>query len=85
MWHTEDGRYTVSMDYAATTYCDAPHPVRTGRGRGYQCPGDEEHAHPLWNVWDNQSDDHAFGAVYETMREAVHVLAEHLKGEVVSN
>lgn len=77
-WHTEDGRYTISVDNNATTFCDGPHPVRTRRFDGYRCPGNEEHSIRLWNIWDNESDDHAFGDVYDTMREAVGVLAGHL-------
>ncbi|APQ42244.1 hypothetical protein PBI_MRMAGOO_162 [Mycobacterium phage MrMagoo] len=81
MWHTEDGRYTVSEDANAITWCDGPHPVRTGYKEGYQCPGGQEHSERLWNVWDNEKDDHAFGDVYDTMREAVRALADHLQKE----
>lgn len=76
MWHTEDGRYTVSEDRTAMGFCENPHPM--GRGKP-QCPGGINHPITLWNVWDNTTDDHAFGDVYDSFREAMRELAQHLE------
>jgi hypothetical protein len=78
MWHTEDGRYTISEDHNAVSFCEAPHPM--GKGKP-QCPGGNEHPVTLWNVWDNLADDHAFGDVYDTMRQAVRELKQALDKE----
>lgn len=78
-WHTEDGRYTISEDNVATTFCEGPHPMRTGKWTGSYCEGNQEHHVTMWNVWDNETDDHAFGDVYDTMREAVAELARAIK------
>lgn len=81
IYRTEDGRYEISKDNNAVTYCNREHPVRISRWKGYLCPGNEEHSITLWNVWDTQIDDHAFGDVYDTMDQAIKVLAQHLEGK----
>lgn len=78
---TEDGRYVIERDYNAMTNCDGPHPVRTGRGRGYQCPGDEEHYYPTWSVWEAETGLDPIGGAEGTLKQAAYLLAKEIEKE----
>jgi hypothetical protein len=62
---------------------DAIHAVAEGK-RGYHCPGDQEHVHWAWTVWDNERDDYAGNTgvnEYETLKDAKEYLASWIERE----
>lgn len=70
---------TVSGQHRATIPWEIEDAVLSGK-RGYQCPGDVEHAVVSWGVWDRQKDDYVSDASshFDTKREAVSWLEGHL-------
>ena len=81
---TEDGRYEVTSDDGYLTWCDSPHPVKTGRRSGYYCEGGEQHTYTRWHIWDLEEDEYAFGdspGEYDTFKDAAEALTQYLAQE----
>ncbi len=81
-WVTEDRRYVIA-EHSSPTECEGPHPVRTGRGRGYMCPGFAMHNDWFWGVWDTATNDWLGRTpnFSETFTEAAEDLARHIREE----
>lgn len=84
LYVTEDGRYEVSLG-VIYEMCDNPHPDKSQKPFGY-CDGGVDHAKDSWGVWDLEKDDYIDdGAMhFETKREAVEYLEEHLREDSTS-
>lgn len=83
-WHTVDGEYHIVME-KALTFCDNPHPERSGRFGGFRCPGNEEHEYEVGYILLDKYGNEAFGDVnYPTLKEAHQALADHLTTQNLS-
>lgn len=81
VWVTDDGHYEVRRDLEWSV-CEGPHPVRTGRGQGYMCLGEQEHGTPEWGVWDLRRNDWVDSIEHSrTMKEVAAPLANRIKAE----
>lgn len=76
-WETLDGQYRIQEE-EAITFCDAPHPVRTGRHEGYYCEGNAEHAYAVWTVFHIDDADVLQDGIAGTFDDAWEILARHL-------
>lgn len=47
-WFTADRDWQIKYGEAGVTTCEFPHPVRESKGRGYYCPGQEQHHYSGW-------------------------------------
>lgn len=85
VYETEGGAYRI-IRCTFDRYCDTGgHPMRTGRGRGEWCPGDQWHTPQGWmfrerNTHGVYQDATLSGLdVVDTLREAVEIVSGYLR------
>lgn len=86
VYETLDGAWRVEHCFY-DHYCDQAHPVRTGRGRGEMCPGDQWHTIPAWQFQRRLEGGGYMQAwlsgldVVSTLREAVEIVKDNMTKE----